>query len=637
MKTSGYPFYKRHQIARSAFRLSQAILLLASAVLLANIDAPPNEKTIQVDSVWSGKEFWNKRNSFHIARESPVAPIQLPGPADAWAGSAQKEISMDVPGGHEVKLTLNLLDSHNTAPPAINVAVNGVITGTFRIQPGAGEIDARWRKAGRPSSYSLIIPAVAFDWDNSIISLKSSEGSWVAISGIIIETRPRLYEFWRWINPRYASKEPWNRLLFGTAVLLISANFLLPIMREPAGSKKLAMYVGMWGVCAAMLVAVLAGLALYVELSLPYLTGQHGSRRPPEMFYSGRFIRDEKLGWRLLPNYTAQTREYPEGPPSLFYATNRNGFRSLDMERDFPAKGKAMVLGDSFAQGLFLTQEETIPAVMSRSLGEYVYNFGVGAFSTDQEYTTFIQWVDRVGAEWVVLLFFPNDILFTDTDTGHTFPKPHYGMLGQKVDFSGLYPLSAEYVKEGNAKVPDFNNPAPGDVFCCFTRKSQSVAVRTWDKAWDYLWGVYNPAKLFQMIVSDIKDTKAVNTAANLDVTPDLLEKPETYSRQLEIIFQFFEEMKSVSENRQKKFLVVFVPDIQQIEARNKPARQNLRRRFMALCAGHRLECLDPSDQLTKASMSNSVYFLNDGHFSPFGARVTGEMIAGRIKQAQAE
>ena len=69
-----------------------------------------------------------------------------------------------------------------------------------------------------------------------------------------------------------------------------------------------------------------------------------------------------------------------------FLSTDKNGYRSTPPFQENRPIG--IVLGDSFAQGFFLSNEESIPWKIAELTNSNVINTGVGGYSTDQELMT---------------------------------------------------------------------------------------------------------------------------------------------------------------------------------------------------------------------------------------------------------
>jgi hypothetical protein len=101
-----------------------------------------------------------------------------------------------------------------------------------------------------------------------------------------------------------------------------------------------------------------------------------------------RYLFDSKLGWRNIPNLKSSTHGKP-------LTINSRGLR--DRERDYertPETRRILVLGDSYAWGYGVGDDETFSRVLERALGVgtthwEVINTGVSGWGTDQEYIFF--------------------------------------------------------------------------------------------------------------------------------------------------------------------------------------------------------------------------------------------------------
>ena len=549
-------------------------------------------------------------------------PYQLPGPMDHWSEGMATEITVETSGTRGALVTLNLHESHDTLPPIMAVYGGSCHEERFDVIPGGGAVYPHWREKGKPSSYPSQVDQECFSPKNNKVIFRPITGSWVAVKSVDILELPYWNEPWRQVT------EPWSWIFFWLALFMIVLDRVLGWPRDQA-PKRLLFGAGMGALVLAMIALSLVSTAAYVEARHKWLVKQEGEFRSAEMFYSSKFIRDAELGWRLLPGFTGKTLEEGGGSPSLFYYINKHGFRALDREPEFPPKGKAMALGDSFTQGIFLSQEETIPAVMSRKMGGYVYNFGVGGFSTDQQYTTFIKWVDKVEAEAAVVLYYANDALFTMSPEGHSFSKPVYAMANGVVDFDRLEKLSESMVERENAQL--LADPEMEKIFCCFSRKNPGTAERTLHTFGRYLSLGYYPGRLLGAISGDIAKTRSTPAPRHMDVDHNLLANPDAFKAGLDASVQFLVRMNQECKKRKMKFLVVYVPDISRISNPDKPELGNFQKAFAKACAANGLPMLDPSEALIAQNRRNGAYFLDDGHFSPNGARIVGEMIADAL------
>jgi lysophospholipase L1-like esterase len=128
------------------------------------------------------------------------------------------------------------------------------------------------------------------------------------------------------------------------------------------------------------------------------------------------------LGWDKTPG-AAQTIRRPEFAITLQF--NSKGLRGP--ERDYPKPAgtrRVLILGDSFAEGYYANENQTLRAVLEDSLHHEgcgpveVINGGTLDYSTDQEYLFYKTEGHRYGADAVVLLFYYNDLAFNISPNG---------------------------------------------------------------------------------------------------------------------------------------------------------------------------------------------------------------------------
>jgi hypothetical protein len=135
------------------------------------------------------------------------------------------------------------------------------------------------------------------------------------------------------------------------------------------------------------------------------------------------------LGWDKAPGVTLQVKR---SEFEVVMRTNSHGLRGP--ERDYacpPGTHRVLVLGDSFAAGYYVNEEQTLAAVLERRLNDgvcgltQVLNGGTIAYSTDQEYLFYRDEGRRYGAKVVVLMFYYNDLLYNIRAAGpQGEPKP---------------------------------------------------------------------------------------------------------------------------------------------------------------------------------------------------------------------
>jgi nicotinic acid mononucleotide adenylyltransferase len=104
--------------------------------------------------------------------------------------------------------------------------------------------------------------------------------------------------------------------------------------------------------------------------------------------------------------------------------TNSWGLRGPEPDLSAPVRG--LVLGDSFMQGMFISDEDTPPMCLQRSLSAElnqrvaILNTGHLGYSLEQYYYTMVEYFDRFRPHFVLLSIFANDF-------GETFDVSNQG------------------------------------------------------------------------------------------------------------------------------------------------------------------------------------------------------------------
>ncbi len=163
------------------------------------------------------------------------------------------------------------------------------------------------------------------------------------------------------------------------------------------------------GAVAVSLAAVLAVCEVLVRI---FWGGAQGGYPP------GLFIADDAVGFRLAPNFRARhaTAEY-----DIEIRTSSRGYRSPETADKPPGAQRILALGDSFAFGHGVPEEEAYPAALQRVLRERgrdveVVNAGVPGYGTANACALLAADADALQVDAVVLGFYlGND--FRDNDT----------------------------------------------------------------------------------------------------------------------------------------------------------------------------------------------------------------------------
>lgn len=106
--------------------------------------------------------------------------------------------------------------------------------------------------------------------------------------------------------------------------------------------------------------------------------------------YRGFMVADEKVGWRMKPNFTFidKKKEF-----EVTYQSNSSGYRDYEFVADKPdSVFRIFAFGDSFTFGAGVEGHEVWPKALEKLLNNEnfenkfeVYNFGVGAYGNAQE------------------------------------------------------------------------------------------------------------------------------------------------------------------------------------------------------------------------------------------------------------
>lgn len=569
-----------------------------------------------VDNKMKGPDFWSKTKEVSADPEHPVIPAQLPGPFDTWAGGESKTITIVPPFRRGGTLILKLLDSHNSNPPRIDISGGEKEIVRFRVAFGRGFPDDLWKTRGLPSEYQVPIPE---DGGDRRIHLTTERGSWMAIDSITLIPAPRRWEIWRNIPPKAAKAMFW--IFFPAAVF----SFIVAVS-SPRGAVEWKLVI-LNGLMLALILAggaaILTVAAVYAEIRTPPLVADSGRT----FMYKGYFVRDPELGWKFVPNFRSYFKETPNGVPHPYFITNGDGFRSNAEETHFPEEGEAILLGDSFAQGAYLAQHETIGRRLSEKLGGYVFNLGVSGYSTDQEYTILRKMADRVRAKYVVLLFFSNDLPYLNRNSAWGMAKPMYDITGGKVTFSELRPAE---ISDRNRRTPSLED----ETICCIQEKEKAgLPTRIARRTMGYFHKVSNPFELFETLKLDVAKTKGGPTIKSYEIPYVKYERPDALEVEWDLAFQFMVKMKSVSESHGMKLLVFMIPDYAQILNASGHEKFYLQKRFVELCGANRIDCFEPSQAILNTGRPQDLYFRDDGHFTPEGAQLAADLIYRGIKE----
>jgi alpha-mannosidase len=124
---------------------------------------------------------------FVIGRSEPKQdwPYVQPGPTDSWAGSREHEfvVAFTVtrkPAGGTCRLLVDLVDTHDKAPPRLAVELNGRRLAAVQMPAGGPDDSVLGDPAkGREHKFTVDVPADELVVGINEISLRTLSGSWV--------------------------------------------------------------------------------------------------------------------------------------------------------------------------------------------------------------------------------------------------------------------------------------------------------------------------------------------------------------------------------------------------------------------------------------------------------------------------
>lgn len=159
--------------------------------------------------------------------------------------------------------------------------------------------------------------------------------------------------------------------------------------------------------------AVLFCVALFlaVDLYRSYLKMIQEVPREDAAHRLAMHVRDEKLGWKLVPNVTVP-HELP-GKFNTVYQMDENGYKRVDGNTTKPSR-TIYFIGDSFAFGFGVSNRETFPNLIKEHFlkaSVNVYNASVMGYGFTQMYQQFLLFKDRLlPGDLVVLAPLTEDI-----------------------------------------------------------------------------------------------------------------------------------------------------------------------------------------------------------------------------------
>ncbi|MBI5815714.1 MAG: hypothetical protein HZB29_08910 [Nitrospinae bacterium] len=405
---------------KSAIKILLAALLAAVAVAAsASLLSPPADGiSYYADPVMEGVDFWKGRKYVSVTGKEPYVPIQLPGPADTWGGGEQKEIRIYPPFRRGATVVINLFDSHNTAPPMLEIIAGGETAASIMVQKGAGLLNSQWENQGMRSSFTASIPAHQMEKTGEPVIIRSKSGSWIAIDSVKIVPRIKPWEFWRRIP------DAWAKWMLGASLAALAAwGGLAGAARSHA-----------WRTSAGFRNAVFGMMMMFIMLAVAEGAAAlffHYTKKRFTFYDFSEFLITPEIAGRLAKAYDKEL-----GWHNLYQTPHGERPRPVIYDSDFMA-----TFGDSFTHCDQVENDETWETYLSTHLKKNVYNFGVGGYGTDQAYLYFKRKWPEVKTKVAALCIVPENICrvanvyrkFYYPQTGGPMTKPRFILEGDKL------------------------------------------------------------------------------------------------------------------------------------------------------------------------------------------------------------
>jgi hypothetical protein len=342
----------------------------------------------------------------------------------------------------------------------------------------------------------------------------------------------------------------------------------------------------------------------------------------------------EVLGWDKTPG-AAQTVRRPEFEITLQF--NSKGLRGP--ERDYakpPGTRRVLILGDSFAEGYYVEEGQTVRAVLEDLLdregcGRWeVINGGTIAYSTDQEYLFYKTEGHRYGAEAVLVLFYYNDLYYNASEVGPGGePKPYF-----EVDRDALVernsPVPAPAKGLLNRQEPGIPAPKPWH---------GSIALRLLSNR------TVDASPRLHRLLARLGLVEPVSTEPPREYWPFGRDHPREVNDMWERTRHILAALKRDVEGHGGRLAVLYVPVRFEVNDRVwELSRQRYRmgrrwdrdvvfERLRSACEDLGIPLVDPRDELRRQDATGApAYYTRDVHWTAFGNAVAAHSLEPLVR-----
>ncbi|MDD5178219.1 MAG: SGNH/GDSL hydrolase family protein [Candidatus Nanoarchaeia archaeon] len=315
---------------------------------------------------------------------------------------------------------------------------------------------------------------------------------------------------------------------------------------------------------------------------------------------------------------------------------NSKGLRDREYDYEKNNKYRIVVLGDSMMEGLEVSLNDSFQEILENSLGENyeVINFGVGGYSTDQEYLTLKEEGLKYNPDLVILAFLPINDVRDNYDFG-IMPKNYFrienGALTRE-NKSVSNNISTEK-ENGFIKIKSFISKFK--VYSFFVSGLTKI----------------NFVSEFLMEKGLFKNVHYI--LVNGKIMPrEALIYSEDYNKEWQDAFDVTKalimETKKISNENGAEFLLVILPDKEQIEVEEwdlaleeYPVMKTLsfdlekpNRVLKELCEQNNIDCLFLLDDFREVYANGTkLYYSKDRHWNEEGNKLAADLVISYLSQ----
>ncbi|MFN0149241.1 MAG: SGNH/GDSL hydrolase family protein [bacterium] len=354
-----------------------------------------------------------------------------------------------------------------------------------------------------------------------------------------------------------------------------------------------------------LILLAISGLVVFagLEIALRILA-------PSEMIYppeqgrgkASRF--DPLLGWANKEGATVDltTREF-----SATVTINSKGLRGREIPYErTPGKARIALLGDSFAWGFGVSDDDALAPQLERTLGDgvEVVNMGVIGYGTDQEVLFYENEGRRYSPDLVLLVFCLNDVENNVSDRDRWYGKPRFVLDSDSLTLTNV-PVSSD------AKWDDWLTE-----FRPERAANDRVPFKRRFRAYTFLTERYYKLRERLEIVRPGLFSDGFNP-----------QREEAWR----VTFRLLERLRRDVEADGARFAVLLVPRLEQLRY---PSWVRVNVTLSAFCEGAGIEFYDFLHAYRRAPNGESMFFPVDGHWNAAGHRFAAEKLAEHLRSA---